>query len=53
MECQGCNAFGRMEEIINYNISEKFAVRVDMSCIQGALGQWATNVGLHQLHFYT
>ena len=37
MQHQGCNAFRRMEEIINYKISEKLAVRVGMSCIQGVL----------------
>ena len=50
MKRQGCDALGRMEKIISYNISEKLAVHVGMSCIQGALGQWATNVGLNQLH---
>ena len=52
MKRQGCDALGRMEKIISYNTSEKLAVCVGMSCIQGVLGQWATNVGLNQLHSY-
>ena len=52
MRRQGCDGLGLMEKIISYNTSEKLAVRVGMSCIQDALGLWATNVGLNQLHSY-
>ena len=51
MKRQECNAAGCIGQMINYNVSENLAVCVGMSHIQGALSQWATNVGLRQLHF--